>query len=278
MVVPRLFARRFQDVTFLTLHRLFKYSTKRRFPSPLTAFKARVGSMIHRLSSVRVVLCSSSNISFIGGFIRCVRRCASVFGVGSNNEFIRSVRYLTHVALKRFHDRLCTLTLASKRHNKKLSRLSVTRSRFLSGLGLVRCLKRVLRRLRHAISNRVRRVNGKLTFGTRFRHLTIVTFTITRLTERVRVQRRVRLGTFMTITLTDLTTSTASIRKRTSHLVSACLHFKRTSGRVTSVKGRANVDNEVKAQHSSREELIRVRRLICVFRPFGAIVIREVLR
>lgn len=277
-LVFRFFFCGFQNVSFLTSNRFLEDSNDGRLSSTPSTFKARVSSMVHRFSRIRIVFSGRGNVTFLRRFIRCVRRRASVFRVGPNDELVRGVRHFTNVALKRFHDRFRALTLSTQRNNKKLSRFGVSWPRLLRRFSFVRGLERVLGRLCDAVSNRIRCVNCKFALVTRFRHLTIVSFTIAGLTECRRVKRRVRFSNLMSIATTDLTTSSNCVRQRAPQLVAASLHFKRASGRVPSVQRCSYVNNQVKAQYPTRQQLIRVRRLVCVIRSLRAIVKREFLR
>lgn len=174
-------------MTCLTLYRFFQYANGRGLASASSAFKARVGRPINRLSSVRVILSSGRHVTSVCRFLGCVRRGTSIFRVGANNEFIRSMRYLTNVALKGFNDGFRALAFSTQGNDKTLSRLSMARSCTLWYLSLIRGLERILRRLCYLISNRIRCVNSTLSLMSCLRHFAIMTLTITCLAECVSV-------------------------------------------------------------------------------------------
>lgn len=195
-------------MSFAQLNRFFQYATCRRLSSNLSTFQSRVSGVIYRLGSVRIILCSGSNVSFFCRAIRRVRRCPGIFGVRSNNQFVRGVSDLSNVPFDRFDDRFRALTLSSQRDDEELSRLSMSWSRLLRRLSFIRCLQRIFGRFRHPISNRVRCVNGKFAFVTRFRHFAIVALSIASLAQRRRVKGRIRFGNLMAISSAYFATAT----------------------------------------------------------------------
>lgn len=241
----------------MTLHfhfcRFFKDSNRGSLPTIASTFKARVSRVINAFSSVRIVLSSSSHVALVRRFVRSTRRSPCVFRVGANHQLIRRMGHLTHVFLNRFNHRFSALTLATKRDHKELPRLSVARTCVLRGLRFQRSQKGVLRGLRHRVSHRVRGVHGKFPTGTSFRHFPIMSLTVAFFAKGRRVQRRVRLSHLMAIPFTHLTASTKSVRQRASKFMTARFQFERVRGRVTSVQGSTNVDDQVASQQASSQ-------------------------
>lgn len=131
------------------------------------------------------------------------------------------------------------------------------------------------RRLNDLFSQRTGRINGKFTVMFRLRHFTIMTFTVTFLAIRVRIQRRIRFSLRDTITVTYFTPTALSVRQRPPQAMSASLHFENFNRRHTSLVPCSNVNNQVKAQDTSSQVLIGISRFITLTRAFRANVLTK---
>lgn len=172
------------------------------------------------------------------------------------------MRHTPNITPQRLTQRLRTLHLTTKRHNHNLTRPSMTRTSIRRYTRPIHSHQRQLRRTIHLLSHRLRRITSTITLMRSLRHLTIMTFTITSVTQRVSIERGVRLSLSRTITLTNLTTTTTSIRTRTTKNMTTHTQFKRLNRRLTRQHRRANMNHQIQTQHTTSQTLISISRLI----------------
>lgn len=271
-IAPRRQHRGLTHVALQAIHGLLQYTQGRSNSTTIATLKTRVSRTINGLSSVGIIFGRRRHITHVSRTLRRVRRLTSILGVGTNHQLVRGVRHLTHLTSVGLLNRLRALHLTTQRHHDKLTRTRMTRTCVMRHLRLTLGLQCVPGRNRYLNSTRIRRIQSNLAAMNSLGHLTIVTFTTTSLAKSVSVKGRIRLSLGLSITLTYFTTATTRIGKRASQQMTTHLQLQHAHGRHTGVVPRTGMHDEIKAQHTTGQQLISVSGLVSALSTLSFLV------